>query len=99
MRYTPTPGMLVHSKAGRDAGRAFLIREVLSSEFVTVVDGDLRRIKTPKKKKIKHLKLTPKVDEALQKGFIQGIIINDAQVRASIKALTEKQTARKQSED
>lgn len=48
-------GQIVKSKAGRDKGRIFLISEVLDEQFVLVCDGDLRKLKSPKKKKVKHL--------------------------------------------
>ena len=48
-------GQVVKSRAGRDSGKTFLIYEILDEEFVLLVDGDLRKLKSPKKKKIKHL--------------------------------------------
>lgn len=51
-------GDIVKSIAGRDSGRYFIIWEVLDSSYVTIVDGDLRKIDNPKRKKVKHLKAT-----------------------------------------
>jgi len=51
-------GRLVISKAGRDKGRYFCILSVIDEHFVSIADGDLRKIETPKKKKIKHLNVT-----------------------------------------
>jgi large subunit ribosomal protein L14e len=51
------PGQLVLSCAGRDKGRFMLIFDILDSQYVYVVDGDLRKIENPKKKKLKHLKI------------------------------------------
>lgn len=48
-------GQYVRSKAGRDKNHIFLVLTVIDHEHVLVVDGDVRRIETPKKKKIKHL--------------------------------------------
>lgn len=50
-------GQIVRSKAGRDRLRHFVIYEVIDSDYVTIVDGDLRKIQKPKKKKIKHLSI------------------------------------------
>ena len=48
-------GQVVKSRAGRDNGRIFLVLDVLDDQHVFVVDGDLRKLDNPKKKKIKHL--------------------------------------------
>jgi len=48
-------GRLVISKQGRDAGRPFVIIEMLESGYVLIADGDLRKTERPKKKKVKHL--------------------------------------------
>ena len=51
-------GSVVFSKAGRDAGRFYIVTEIVSDEFVKIADGELRRIDKPKLKKIKHQKDT-----------------------------------------
>lgn len=48
-------GQVVFSKAGRDAGRKFVLIGITDSEHVLIADGDLRRVENPKKKKLKHL--------------------------------------------
>lgn len=52
------PGAIVRSKAGRDKFRHFVVIEVLDDDYVTIADGDLRKVDAPKKKKIKHLSFT-----------------------------------------
>ena len=49
-------GQLVKTTAGRDKGRFMLIIEIVDEDYVYLVDGDLRRVENPKRKKIKHLK-------------------------------------------
>ncbi len=44
-------GQVVKSRAGRDKGRVFLVLEILDDKHVLVVDGDLRRLEKPKKKR------------------------------------------------
>ncbi len=88
MKISPVPGMLAYVRAGRDEGRAVIIKEIIDSDFVMIVDGEMRKLDSAKKKKIKHLKLSPKQDFALQKAFQEGIIINDADVRKAIEKLT-----------
>lgn len=48
-------GQIVKSKAGRDKGRIFIVCSVEDEQNVLVCDGDLRKLDSPKKKKIKHL--------------------------------------------
>ncbi len=48
-------GGIVRSRAGRDRGRLFVIREIVDAEYVLLVDGNLRTLERPKKKKRKHL--------------------------------------------
>lgn len=50
-----TIGQVVKSRAGRDKGRMFLILDIIDEQNVLIVDGDLRKLDNPKKKKIKHL--------------------------------------------
>ncbi len=54
-------GQVVKSKSGRDKGRVFLVYEILNEDYVLIVDGDLRKVDKPKKKKIKHLSFYNKV--------------------------------------
>ena len=51
-------GAIVRSKAGRDKFRYFVVIEVIDESYCLIADGDLRKIETPKKKKISHLAFT-----------------------------------------
>jgi large subunit ribosomal protein L14e len=53
-----TLGQVVISKAGRDAGKKFVITGIIDSSYVLLSDGSLRKIEKPKRKKIKHIQLT-----------------------------------------
>ena len=48
-------GEIVRSRAGRDCGRAFVVWKILDEEYVLLVDGKLRTLERPKKKKRRHL--------------------------------------------
>lgn len=78
------PGDIVISKAGRDKGRPFIVLEPLEEGYVLLVDGDLRKLDKPKKKKILHLqrtsRKTKKLDEALTSE-------NNALLRKELKSL------------
>jgi len=50
-------GQVVYSKRGRDSGRMFVVLSV-EGDFVYLIDGEMRPLAKPKKKKIKHIQLT-----------------------------------------
>ena len=49
-------GMLARSKAGHDKGHVYVILKV-DEAYVYLVDGSIRTMKNPKKKKKKHVQL------------------------------------------
>ncbi len=49
-------GMLAKSKAGHDKGKTYIIYEV-DDTYVYLVDGTIRKIENPKRKKLRHLQL------------------------------------------
>lgn len=51
--------MIVKATAGRDSGRYFVILKN-EDRFVFIADGKTRKLESPKRKNIKHLKLTDK---------------------------------------
>lgn len=53
--FTIKVGQIVKSIAGRDVGKIFLVFKVIDKEYLYLVDGSLRKLDNPKKKKIKHL--------------------------------------------
>ena len=55
-------GMLAKSKAGHDKGHVYVIYEV-DETYVYLVDGELRKIENPKKKKRKHVQIICKENE------------------------------------
>lgn len=59
-------GKVVHSKAGRDMHKKFIVVGILNKEYVYISDGDLRKIEKPKKKKVKHLNFTDTAAEEIR---------------------------------
>ena len=56
MTYEPLhEGEIVRSRAGRDRGRVFVIVKLLDEDYALLVDGRLRTLERPKKKKRRHL--------------------------------------------
>lgn len=80
-----TVGSVVYSKAGRDKGNYFMVLEILDDSYVNVVDGKIRKLDRPKRKKIKHLKNTNDVLEAIAVKVIKGTKIFDAEVFSALR--------------
>lgn len=74
-------GQVVKSKAGRDKGKIFVIIDVLDDKYVLIVDGDMRKLDKPKKKKIRHLIVYNTVLEELREKIIKGEKFNNAYIR------------------
>lgn len=49
-------GSVVLSLCGRDKGRMLVVVGIIDDSYVYVADGRLRRVESPKRKKIKHIK-------------------------------------------
>ena len=62
-------GRAVQSLQGRDAGRCFVILQVVDDQFVLMADGLTRKLDHPKKKKVKHLHPKPVRMEGVDDGL------------------------------
>jgi ribosomal protein L14E/L6E/L27E len=91
-------GQVVRSKAGRDKDRVFLVLSILDQQYVMLVDGELRRLANPKKKKIKHLAVSQTVLKEFQDRMDSKIKMNNAYVRKLLAPYEEHKEIRKGSE-
>ena len=83
------PGLVVCSKAGRDSGRYFIVLEILSPEYVLIADGQKHRLAHPKKKTVKHLKLTEDVLESIGRKLTEKRQVFDSEVRSALRTYNE----------
>jgi ribosomal protein L14E/L6E/L27E len=83
----PDLGTVVLSKAGRDAGRYFVVVGQVDSQYVLIADGDLRKLASPKKKKLKHLDPKPVTLPAVREKLTRGGGLWDAEIRRDLEAL------------
>ncbi|MFY9213877.1 MAG: hypothetical protein ACOXZT_05650 [Tissierellaceae bacterium] len=79
-------GQVVMSRAGRDKGRIFLVLQIVDDQHVFIVDGDLRKLDNPKRKKIKHLTVYNTVVTEFKDKIENDVNINDAYVRKLLEA-------------
>lgn len=84
-------GRIVRSKAGRDAGRYFVITALDGKEFVFVADGRKRRIEAPKRKRVKHLYVTEETISSLQCKLNAGEKVENFEIREELRAFTQKE--------
>lgn len=55
-------GEFVYASAGRDEGKCFIVLSRVDN-YLYLCDGKSRKVSNPKKKKIKHVRLTGDKDE------------------------------------
>ncbi len=79
-------GSVVFSKAGRDQGKFYVVTEIVDENYVKIADGDLRRVDTPKLKKIKHLVNQGDVIEKLAEKFDESKKVFDAEVKSALRS-------------
>jgi ribosomal protein L14E/L6E/L27E len=80
-------GKVVNSKAGRDMHRNFIVVGIISSEYVYISDGQLRKIERPKKKKVKHLNFTETVAEEIRVIIISKKQVTNSKIKIFLKSV------------
>lgn len=82
-------GAVVLSKMGRDQGRYFLVVSVVNDDYVTIADGELRKIAKPKLKKKKHLKPEGSMLENIGEKLLAGKQVFDSELRSALRKFNE----------
>ncbi len=77
-------GQFVKSKAGRDKGNVLIVFGIVDEQYVLVVDGDLRKLEKPKKKKVKHLSKIGDVDMEIKNVMTADEPFNNAWLRKKV---------------
>ena len=77
-------GKFATSKAGHDKKKLYVIIKE-DSEYVYLVDGELKPIEKPKKKSKKHIQIINKVDEIIQNKLETKQIIYNEDIKRAIK--------------
>ncbi|MBO2518230.1 MAG: RNA-binding protein [Firmicutes bacterium] len=99
MARKPELGGRVTSRAGRDAGRCYMVVGLADERMVLVSDGDRHPLSKPKRKNLKHLWLHAEVDRDLGQRLMRGEPVSDREIRARIEAwLAEEASAGERSE-
>lgn len=82
-------GQIVFSKSGRDKGRAFIVYDY-NDDYVFIVDGDLRKLEKPKKKKKIHIQISKKIDEDIKVKLENKSYILDSDIRKALAKYKDK---------
>lgn len=82
-------GQIVKSKAGRDKNKVFIVSSILDEQYVLVCDGDLRKLSSPKKKKVKHLVIYNTVLTEFADKLQSNENLDDAYVKKLLKPFTQ----------
>jgi len=87
--YKAEPGRIAESKAGRDAGRFFIIYGIVDAQYVLIADGKYHKTAKPKKKKLKHLRLTGEVNTQIGTKLTEGKKVFDSELHSALKKYSE----------
>ena len=77
-------GKFATSKAGHDKKKLYIIMQE-DSEYVYLVDGELKTTDKPKKKSKKHIQIINRVDENIQNKLELKKIIYNEDIKRAIK--------------
>lgn len=80
-------GQFVRSKAGRDKDRIFIIIDKIDENYLLLVDGDLRKVESPKKKKIKHIVQINLASDDIKTKLTEGKKVTNLMIRREIEKL------------
>lgn len=78
-------GNVVYSKAGRDAGRAYLVIKEDEPGYVLVVDGEVRTLARPKRKNERHLSYKGEDLPVIAEKLTTGMQVFDSEIRSALR--------------
>ncbi|MDE5729451.1 MAG: KOW domain-containing RNA-binding protein [Clostridia bacterium] len=83
---TAVIGGICKSTQGRDKGRHYIISEIISESAVLAVDGNFKKLASPKKKNLKHIELLPESAESIGAKLLRGDKVFDTEIYSALKA-------------
>ena len=83
MKQLYSKGQIVFSKRGRDKGRAFIVYDY-DDDYVYIVDGDVRKLEKPKKKKKIHIQISHHIDEDIKNKLENGSYLLNSDFRKAL---------------
>lgn len=77
-------GMFARSLAGHDKNKLYVIIAV-ENEYVYLVDGRIRKLDRPKKKKLKHVQMDSRISESIRFKINSCAALRDEDIKRAIK--------------
>ena len=74
-------GRVVFSVAGHDKDRYYIVMKAEQNGYIYIADGDVRKVSSPKKKRIKHVQIKGDIIEELRERMEQNKPILDHEIR------------------
>lgn len=87
----PRIGGICQSRQGRDKDRYYLIKSVNADGTVMLVDGNFKRLSSPKKKNLKHLNLLPDRADSIAEKLSDSRQVFDTEVYSALKTYNNPQ--------
>jgi len=84
-------GRLVFSQSGRDRGKAFVVVGVLQDRYILIADGDVHKIEKPKKKNIRHVKVSNIVADKVYEYLDRGEKPDNYLIKKNIQSILENE--------
>lgn len=76
-------GQIVFSKCGRDKSKPFIVFD-FDDQFLYLVDGNIRKIQKPKKKKKMHVQIVNKIDFDIKQKLDESAYLLDSDIRKAL---------------
>jgi len=80
-------GQIVKSIKGRDCYQYYLIVGLIGDKYLSLTDGVKHPITKPKKKNIKHVKISMSVDKDSEERLLRGEPLTNSQIKTAIERL------------
>jgi ribosomal protein L14E/L6E/L27E len=80
-------GQMAQSSQGRDCHRYYLIVGMIGDKYLVLTDGVKHPITKPKKKNIKHVKISMCVDKDIEEKLLRGESLSNSQIKSAIERL------------
>ena len=77
-------GCFATSIAGHDHNNIYVIIDA-DDEYVYLVDGKIRKVNNPKKKKLKHVKLIKRTDDTIACRINNNVALSNEDIKYAIK--------------
>ena len=88
---TPRIGGICQSRQGRDKDRYYIIRDINPDGTLMLVDGNFKRLASPKRKNLKHVALLPDTAETIAAKFADGRQVFDTEIYSALKTYNNPQ--------